>query len=316
MQDEFNKQKILNQEIILDPTREIMSKTDGDGVIEFVNDYFVEVSGFEEYELLGKTMHCTQHPDMPNIIFKMMWERLLAKQNFNVLVKNLSKDGRYYWAISDFAFKEDDKGNIIAIYNRRKIATPQAIRYFDNLYKKLKNIEEESGYVYAEKYLIGHEEEKGKTIEQILYDFQSNLSQPTVVNKKIVVDKKPDLQKLSNINKEEAIIDLTEEVDIKKEEEQSLENLSIKERLARLKEIHEKTLEALDVNVPKPKSTEDNNITEQKVNIDSENKLDSNEANIENSSISKKKKKSLFQKLFGKTDEELEEERRRRERGE
>jgi len=316
MQDEFNKQKILNQEIILDPTREIMSKTDGDGVIEFVNDYFVEVSGFEEYELLGKTMHCTQHPDMPNIIFKMMWERLLAKQNFNVLVKNLSKDGRYYWAISDFAFKEDDKGNIIAIYNRRKIATPQAIRYFDNLYKKLKNIEEESGYVYAEKYLIGHEEEQGKTIEQILYDFQSNLSQPTVVNKKIVVDKKPDLQKLSNINKEEAIIDLTEEVDIKKEEEQSLENLSIKERLARLKEIHEKTLEALDVNVPKPKSTVDNNITEQKVNIDSENKLDSNEANIENSSISKKKKKSLFQKLFGKTDEELEEERRRRERGE
>ena len=303
MQEELNKSIMLNQEIILDPTREIMSKTNGDGVIEFVNDYFVEVSGFEEYELLGKTMHCTQHPDMPNIIFKRMWEHLLAKQNFNVLVKNLSKDGKFYWAISDFGFKEDEKGNLIAIYNRRKTATPQTIRYFDNLYKKLKNIEEESGYVYAEKYLIGHEEEKGKSMEEILFDFQSNLSLPT---KKTTIEKKvetPPMQNVKIVPKEDTIIDLTENETIQNKTETNTENLSIKERLAKLKEIHEKTLEALDV---KPKDTKN---TIEKVMVD-QAKIDDLKKEIE--PIEKtKKKKGLFQKLFGKTEEELEEERRR-----
>ena len=304
MQEELNKSIMLNQEIILDPTREIMSKTNGDGVIEFVNDYFVEVSGFEEYELLGKTMHCTQHPDMPNIIFKRMWEHLLAKQNFNVLVKNLSKDGKFYWAISDFGFKEDEKGNLIAIYNRRKTATPQTIRYFDNLYKKLKNIEEESGYVYAEKYLIGHEEEKGKSMEEILFDFQSNLSLPT---KKTTIEKKvetPPMQNVKIVPKEDTIIDLTENETIQNKTETNTENLSIKERLAKLKEIHGKTLEALDV---KPIETKKSTI--EKGIVDQSNP---NKENIKKSiEPIQKKKKGLFQKLFGKTEEELEEERRR-----
>ena len=305
MQEELNKFNIINQEIILDPTREIMSKTDKDGIIEFVNDYFVEVSGYQEYELLGKTMHCTQHPDMPNIIFKRMWEHLLTKQNFNVLVKNLSKDGKFYWAISDFGFKEDEKGNLLAIYNRRKTATPQTIRYFDNLYKKLKNIEEESGYIYAEKYLIGHEEEKGKSIEEILFDFQSNLSSPT---KKTAMEKKIEthpMQKVKIKPKENTIIDLTVNETIQNKKEVSTENLSIKERLARLKDIHEKTLEALEV---KPKETKKSTIDEGLIDQSNLNK-----ENIEKSvEPIQKKKKGLFQKLFGKTEEELEEEERRR----
>ena len=306
MQEELNKPKATNQEIILDPTREIMSKTDGEGIIEFVNDYFVEVSGYEEYELLGKTMHCTQHPDMPNIIFKMMWERLLDKQNFNVLVKNLAKDGRYYWAISDFAFKEDAQGNVIAIYNRRKIATPHAIRYFENLYQKLKNIEEESGYIYAEKYLIGHEEEKGKNIEEILYDFQSNLQQPTPKDQIQKKEKKVVLEDVSIPEQENTILDLTQQ-EVKPSKEVPLEELSIKERLARLKEIHEKTIQALDID-PKPTKVKDPIVEE----IQKVDKLAKEETKKKVEPEKTKKKKGIFQKLFGKTDEELEEERRRR----
>ena len=306
MQEELNKPKATNQEIILDPTREIMSKTDGEGIIEFVNDYFVEVSGYEEYELLGKTMHCTQHPDMPNIIFKMMWERLLDKQNFNVLVKNLAKDGRYYWAISDFAFKEDAQGNVIAIYNRRKIATPHAIRYFENLYQKLKNIEEESGYIYAEKYLIGHEEEKGKNIEEILYDFQSNLQPPTPKDQIQKKEKKVVLEDVSIPEQENTILDLTQQEE-KPSSEVPLEELSIKERLARLKEIHEKTIQALDID-PKPTKVKDPIVEE----IQKVDKLAKEETKKKVEPEKTKKKKGIFQKLFGKTDEELEEERRRR----
>ena len=309
MQEELNKPEALNTEIILDPTREIMSKTDGDGIIEFVNDYFVEVSGYEEYELLGKTMHCTQHPDMPNIIFKMMWERLLNKQNFNVLIKNLAKDGRYYWAISDFSFKEDENGKVIAIYNRRKIATPHAIRYFDALYKKLKNIEDESGYVYAEKYLIGHEEEKGKNIEELLYDLQSDLNVHKKVNKPVnPVVESPKLEKVKPIKQEETILDLTLNKEPEPVQEKSSKELSIKERLALLKEIHEKTLKAIDVNPVKSVDFVEKELPLDKTSNSVANKQKEN-INLEPET---KKKKGLFQKLFGKTEEELEEERRRK----
>lgn len=310
MSEELNKPKALNTEIILDPTREIMSKSNGDGIIEFVNDYFVEVSGYEEYELLGKTMHCTQHPDMPNTIFKMMWEHLLNKQNFHVLIKNLAKDGRYYWAISDFSFKEDENGNILAIYNRRKNATPHAIKYFDALYKKIKNIEGESGYVYAEKYLLGHEEEKGKNIEEILCDFQSNLDAPkkkSIPDNTTVKPLKP-LKKVEPIVGEETILDLTEQDEKEVAEEIPMEELSIKERLARLKEIHEKTLEALDVKPLKTVEDVDNEISKEKTPIPESEKPKAEEITADKS----KKKRGLFQKLFGKTEEELEEERRRR----
>jgi PAS domain S-box-containing protein len=307
MQEELNKPNTSNKEIILDPTREIMSKTNADGVIEFVNDYFVEVSGYEEYELLGKTMHCTQHPDMPDIIFKMMWERLLTEQNFNVLVKNLAKDGSYYWAISDFSFKDDENGNLTAIYNRRKVATPHAIRYFDNLYKKLKSIEEESGHLYAEKYLIGHQEEKGKSIEEILYNFQSNLEEPVARTVKTTKLDEPKLEKIPEIKAEEHIVDLTDDFTVKEEEKNEVpsEQLSIKERLAKLKEIHEKTIEALGVESTK----ENNNTLKNELSDDSEKDYKTDEDKQE---VKNKKKKGLFQKLFGKTEEELEEERKRK----
>jgi PAS domain S-box-containing protein len=311
MQEELNKPNTSNKEIILDPTREIMSKTNADGVIEFVNDYFVEVSGYEEYELLGKTMHCTQHPDMPDIIFKIMWERLLTKQNFNVLVKNLAKDGRFYWAISDFSFKDDENGNLVSIYNRRKVATPHAIKYFSNLYKKLKSIEEESGHLYAEKYLIGHQEEKGKNIEEILYDFQSNLEEPVAIPVKTTKLDEPKLEKIPEIKAEEHIVDLTENFDVKEKEKKEvpLEQLSIKERLAKLKEIHEKTIESLGIET-KDKSS--NKLKDDTINNTAATSEKEFKTEDDKQEIKQKKKKGLFQKLFGKTEEELEEERRRK----
>ncbi len=321
MSEELFKPELVNQEIYLDPNEEIMSKTDGEGVIEFVNEYFVKISGFKEYELLGKTMHCTQHPDMPTIIFKLMWEHLLAKQNFNVLVKNLTKDGKFYWAISDFAFKEDDQGNTVAIYNRRKTPTRKAISVFENLYKKLKNIEEESGFNYSEKYLIGFEEEKGKTIEELLIDFQSNLEPRTPISSPIQEITPPKMEAV-NIPNDEQIVDLTDTFQ-KKETDDSInkknnsstkestpnidqDNLSIKERLARIRKIHEDTIQAID-------KSSGTNLKD----IGTSESITKNEEITKDTpihkDISSKKKKGIFQKLFGKSEEELEEEKRRKE---
>ncbi len=316
MSDEFIKPIILDEEIILDPTKEIMSKTDAEGIFEFVNEYFVEVSGYEEYELLGKSMHCTQHPDMPDVIFKILWEKLLQKQNFNVLVKNLSKSGKYYWAISDYAFKDDENGNLIAIYNRRKVATREAIAYFDKLYTKLKDIEKESGFLYSEKYLEGHLEERGKTIEEILIEFQSNVTAKTITPP---VDTSPIEVPVQPEITPEITIDSTQQ---KVEEPMQIidntvaeESMSIKERLARIKALQEQTKLALNKSL-ETKKTPPPPIFESKIEQSVQPiQQETIEPQIQNEveKIEKKPKKGgLFQKLFGKTEEELEAEKNRK----
>jgi len=158
------------REIKLDPSKTIMSKTNSQGVIEYANEYFMEISGYEEYELMGQPHNVIRHPDMPKVIFKVMWERLHEGGNIHALVKNMSKDGRYYWVLTDFDTKFDAEGNIISHYARRKAAPGNAVFQIEKLYKTLKAIEDNQSAETAEKYFMGLLEEKGMTYDQYILE--------------------------------------------------------------------------------------------------------------------------------------------------
>jgi len=254
MAEDFIKPKIIDEEIILDPSRVIMSKTDKFGIFEFANDYFMEISGYEEYELMGKSMFCVQHPDMPEVIFKMMWEKLLTKQNFHVIVKNLTKSGRYYWSITSFTFKVDDLDDeIIAIYSKRIAANLKSIEFFSKLYKTLANIEKKNGIEAAEKFIIGFLEEKQIDFNSLVNSFYKNIS----FAEKPTNSLKPKAPKT-----------------IKKVQPDIITKL--KSQQGKAKEIVEEKAKEI---IEKPSNDKSN--------------------------------KGFFQKWFGKTEEEIEEERRR-----
>ncbi|MEJ2500674.1 MAG: PAS domain S-box protein, partial [Campylobacterales bacterium] len=59
----------VDEEIKLDPKKYIVSKTDPKGIIEYGNDYFVEISGYKESELIGQPHNIIRHPDMPKVVF-------------------------------------------------------------------------------------------------------------------------------------------------------------------------------------------------------------------------------------------------------
>ena len=75
----------------------IVSKTDTKGRITYVNPYFIEVSGFDESELLGAPHNIVRHPDMPPEAFADLWQTLKAGLPWTGLVKNRRKNGDYYW---------------------------------------------------------------------------------------------------------------------------------------------------------------------------------------------------------------------------
>jgi PAS domain S-box-containing protein len=156
----------LDEEIKLDPKRYIVSETDEKGKITFCNDYFIEVCGYSKEELLGKPHSIIRHPDMPRIVFKLLWDTISQGKNINAVVKNLAKDGRYYWIFTEFESRRDtDTGKIIGYTASRKSISKFVIEVIDNLYKELLEIENQSGMEESEKYLIAFLKDKGDDIE-------------------------------------------------------------------------------------------------------------------------------------------------------
>lgn len=93
---EFNQSEFLIETIV--PSEElIISRTDLSGVITYANDTFAQISGYSSEELIGKSHNIVRHPDMPKRVFENMWKRLKKDQRWEGVVKNLRKDGGFYW---------------------------------------------------------------------------------------------------------------------------------------------------------------------------------------------------------------------------
>ncbi|GIT97513.1 EAL domain-containing protein [Sulfurovum sp. TSL1] len=75
----------------------IVSKTDKNGVIIYVNDAFETVSGYSKDELIGASQSIIRHTDTPLETFKAMWETILNKQPWHGILKNRAKDGSAYY---------------------------------------------------------------------------------------------------------------------------------------------------------------------------------------------------------------------------
>ncbi len=131
----------IDNEIILDPQKVIMSKTDYKGIIQYANEYFIEVCSYSKEELIGKPHNIIQHPDMPKVVFKTLWEKLHKGENLYAVVKNLTKNGSYYWVVTKFETTFDENGNIKAHYARRKAVPEKVKKTAEKLYETILAIE-------------------------------------------------------------------------------------------------------------------------------------------------------------------------------
>ena len=75
----------------------IISRTDLQGKITYVNETFAEISGYEVEELIGKPHNIVRHPDMPSSVFADLWESIQNKKQWTGVVKNMRKDSGFYW---------------------------------------------------------------------------------------------------------------------------------------------------------------------------------------------------------------------------
>ena len=157
-----------NHEIVLSDDRLIVSKTDLKGRITYMNSYFVEVSRYHELELLGEPHNVIRHPDMPRAVFKLLWDTIQSGNEINAYVKNLAKDGSYYWVLANVTPSFDKSGRIVGYFSVRRKPTQEALGFIQELYAKMLQIEKTSSMDASLAYLENLLKEKGVSYEEFI----------------------------------------------------------------------------------------------------------------------------------------------------
>jgi aerotaxis receptor len=98
----------------------IVSSTDLKGIITYANRKFCEISGYDKQELTGKNHNIVRHPDMPKAAFKDMWDTIQSGKDWTGIVKNLRKDGRYYWVHTHITPIKNEQDEIVGYTAARR----------------------------------------------------------------------------------------------------------------------------------------------------------------------------------------------------
>ncbi|QSZ41474.1 PAS domain-containing protein [Sulfurimonas aquatica] len=119
----------------------ILSRTDLKGIITYANETFAHVSGYQVAELIGKPHKIVRHPDMPRSIFHQMWDTLKSGQKWKGYVKNLRKDGGYYWVHASIV-PLSEGGKIVGYKSSRAYVEPHKRQEIDKKYALIRAAEE------------------------------------------------------------------------------------------------------------------------------------------------------------------------------
>lgn len=123
----------------------IVSQTDEKGIITYANKAFCEVSGYSVEELIGQPHNIIRHPDMPSAAFEKMWSTIQGGQAWNGIVKNLRKDGKYYWVDSEVLPIKDNDDKITGFIAARRAASRKDIVDTEEAYQKMLEAVENKG---------------------------------------------------------------------------------------------------------------------------------------------------------------------------
>lgn len=92
---------------------EIVSKTDPQGYITFVNDEFCHISGYSREELIGKPHSIVRHPATPASVFRQMWSTIQRGENYKTMLQNLRKNGESYYVNTVVIPMKNSYGEIV-----------------------------------------------------------------------------------------------------------------------------------------------------------------------------------------------------------
>jgi len=167
---------ITNREKVMSDNDFIVSKTDIKGYITYCNRIFVDMAGWSRFELIGANHNIIRHPHMPKLAFKILWDLVQSKKEFFGFVKNLRKDGGFYWVFAYITPDLDKNGNIIGHSSFRKKPSQKGIETLEPIYRKLVEAEKSGGiqasYELLKETLDATDENVVEKYQNLIFDLQ------------------------------------------------------------------------------------------------------------------------------------------------
>ncbi|WP_281951568.1 PAS domain S-box protein [Nitrosophilus kaiyonis] len=118
----------------------IVSKTDINGIITYVNEEFCKISGYTKDELIGQNHNIVRHPDVPKETFERFWKTILAKKIWKGTVKNRAKNGKTFYVNTTVIPIVDWNGKIVEFVAIRYDVT-KSVLLQEKLQRKEKELE-------------------------------------------------------------------------------------------------------------------------------------------------------------------------------
>jgi len=133
-----NNQPVTGRAIEVDEHQAIVSQTDLDGNITYVNPYLIEISGYSEEELLGAPQNILRHPDMPPEAFADLWATIKRGTPWTGLVKNRCKSGDHYWVRANIT-PIREAGRTIGYMSVRVRAAAEEVTAAAEVYQRMRS---------------------------------------------------------------------------------------------------------------------------------------------------------------------------------
>jgi len=159
----------------------IVSKTDPQGRLTYVNDLFVSLSGYAEQDLLGQPHNIIRHPDMPRAVFKLLWDTISSGREIFAYVVNLSADGGHYWVLAHVTPTLDASGAVVGYHSNRRTASRAALERVQPLYRELLDEEQRhpsatSAVAASSAVLAQRLQELGVTYDELVWSLDEEVA--------------------------------------------------------------------------------------------------------------------------------------------
>jgi diguanylate cyclase (GGDEF)-like protein/PAS domain S-box-containing protein len=144
--------KELNKYIKLVDENVMISHADLQGVTTSVSKAFCQMTGYSNEELIGQKYNILRVEDIPSSLYENLWNTIKRGKVWHGEIKNIAKDGHYYWVEASIYPDFDDHGDLIGfnairqdITNKKlieEISITDALtklynrRYFDDIFER------------------------------------------------------------------------------------------------------------------------------------------------------------------------------------
>jgi len=158
IRQDISKDEILDNLVLLSQYKKIIdesaiiSKTNINGVITYINSKFCEISGYTQEELIGQRHSIIKHPSTPKAVFKELWQTILNKKVYKGILRNKKKNGQSYYVDTIIIPIVNDKNEIIEfiasryditkIYEQEKIIKRQYLDELTGLPNRIKLLQD------------------------------------------------------------------------------------------------------------------------------------------------------------------------------